>query len=139
MLSDVFAITPAHATVYVEIKGAGIEEAVVAELRRTTARCAVHSFDHAAIERVRTMAPEIPRGVLFERTPKDLSELLEVTGARDVWPAWRLIDQGLVDMLHAVGRRVIAWTVNSRDVAADLRALGVDGLCTDDVRLLEGL
>jgi glycerophosphoryl diester phosphodiesterase len=45
----------------------------------------------------------------------------------------------LVDRVHAAGGRVIAWTVNDRDAASDLIALGVDGICTDDVRLLDGL
>jgi glycerophosphoryl diester phosphodiesterase len=34
---------------------------------------------------------------------------------------------------------VIAWTVNSAAAAQQLIALGVDGLCGDDVRVFEGL
>ena len=37
---------------------------------------------------------------------------------------------------HAAGARVIAWTVNSRDVADELVKLGVDGICSDDLRPL---
>jgi glycerophosphoryl diester phosphodiesterase len=56
-----------------------------------------------------------------------------------VWPEWRLIDRTLVDQVHAANGRVIAWTVNDRAAAQELIAIGVDGLCTDDVRLLDGL
>ena len=97
--------------------------------------CAVHSFDHEAIARLRDIAPAIPRGILFEERGVDIEHAVQRTGARDVWPNFRLIDQPMVDRIHALGCRVIAWTVNSADVAADLMALGVDGLCGDDVRI----
>lgn len=135
-LSTVLASTPGHATVYVEIKGANIERAVVDVIRASGARCAVHSFDHDAIVRVREIAPEIPRGVLFENADVDILAVAQLTDARDVWPHFKLIDAGLVERIHAVRSRVIAWTVNDRDVAARLAGLGVDGLCGDDVRLL---
>jgi glycerophosphoryl diester phosphodiesterase len=85
------------------------------------------------------LAPELPRGILFDHYPADVEASMRYAGARDVWPNWRLIDQRLVSTVHAAGGRVIAWTVNGRSAAERLAALGVDGLCTDDVRLLEGL
>jgi glycerophosphoryl diester phosphodiesterase len=134
-LSQVLASTPADATVYVEIKGVGIEALVAATIRESRARCAVHSFDHSAIERMRALAPEIPRGVLFEDRVPDIAALMDRTGARDVWPHWPLVDQALVDVVHGSNGRVICWTVNDRAAAAKLAALGADGLCGDDVRV----
>jgi glycerophosphoryl diester phosphodiesterase len=138
-LSEVLAEAPVDATVYVEIKGAGIEALVAATIRESRARCAVHSFDHDAIVSMREMAPEIPRGVLFEDRVPDLAALLQRTGARDVWPHWPLVDQTLVDLVHGRGGRVICWTVNDRSAAAKLAALGVDGLCGDDVRVFDDI
>jgi glycerophosphoryl diester phosphodiesterase len=139
-LSDVLAAAPADATVYVEIKGAGIEREVADVIRSGGVRCAVHSFDHEAIVRMLEIAAEIPRGILFDDDAKSgvLSELRR-TQARDVWPNWKLIDQALVDAVHAAGGRVIAWTVNDTAIAAKLVSLGVDGLCGDDVRLFDEL
>jgi glycerophosphoryl diester phosphodiesterase len=105
-------------------------------IRGSRARCAVHSFDHGAIERMHALAPEIPRGILFDDRPADMIASIRRTGARDVWPQWRLIDRGLVEEIHRAGGRVIAWTVNDRSEAARLVGFGVDGLCSDDVRLL---
>src|SRR5690348_12389188 len=70
-LSDVLAITPADKTVYVEIKGAEIDARVIATIEQSSARCAVHSFDHAAVARCRDLAPHIPRGVLFDDSGPD--------------------------------------------------------------------
>jgi glycerophosphoryl diester phosphodiesterase len=136
-LEDVLAVAPTGTTVYVEVKGANIEEAVAAVLALSATRCAVHSFDHTAISRMRDLAPGVPRGILFDRRAPDVIASMHATGARDVWPERRLIDAALVAAVHGAGGRVIAWTVNSRRNATTLAALGVDGLCTDDVRLLD--
>jgi glycerophosphoryl diester phosphodiesterase len=133
----VLAIVPADATVYVEIKGSGIERAVSECIRNGPrgVRCAVHSFDHDAIAAMRDLAPEIPRGLLFERDTTDVLDAMARTGARDVWPHWKLVDIALVSAIHDAGGRVIVWTVNDASVAARLADMGVDGLCGDDVRL----
>ncbi|HEY9225548.1 MAG TPA: glycerophosphodiester phosphodiesterase [Gemmatimonadaceae bacterium] len=139
-LEEVFAIVPSGGTVYVEIKGRDIEQSVAETLSALPGvRCAVHSFDHDAIRRMRELAPTVPRGILFDRYPENVTAAMRDTGARDVWPEWRLIDVKLVRDVHEAGGRVIAWTVNDRDAAGELTRMGVDGLCTDDVRLLDGL
>jgi glycerophosphoryl diester phosphodiesterase len=140
-LADVLALTPASKTVYVEIKGEHIEAAVATVIGESATRCAVHSFDHDAVARLRTISPEIPRGILFDKRASADTTIRRIkeTGARDLWPRRDLIDQELLDLAHRAGVRVIAWTVNSLPEARTLVALGVDGLCTDDVRLLDTL
>lgn len=139
MLTEVLAVSPAGATVYIEIKGAGIERAVAEVLADTTTRIAVHSFDHAAIGRLREIAPAIPRGILLDDAVPDLAATMTAVGARDVWPRWTLVDASLVATVRAAGGRVIPWTVNEVAPARALVGLGVDGICTDDVRLLDQL
>ena len=82
------------------------------------------------------VAPNVPRGILFDSAPRDVVGDMHHTGARDVWPKWTLINRSLVDTVHNAGGRVIAWTVNTRDAIDRLTLMGVDGICTDDVRLL---
>jgi glycerophosphoryl diester phosphodiesterase len=138
-LRSVLEAIPASATAYVEIKGVGIENVVAETLANVPVRCAVHSFDHGTIERMREIAPKVARGVLFDGSLASLNDVLARSAARDVWPHWKLVDQALVNRVHARGCRVIAWTVNSREEARRLAAFGVDGICSDDVRLLEEL
>ena len=135
-LGDVLTLVGDRADVYVELKGVGIEEIVTSTIRTGAARCAVHSFDHGAIVRMASLLSDVPRGLLFEEYPLDPAGAMRAAGARDVWPHWRLIDSRLVERVHDVGGRVIAWTVNDRADAAALFALGVDAVCTDDVRLI---
>jgi len=138
-LRAVLEAVPASATAYVEIKARGIEQELSDTLASVPVRCAVHSFDHATIERMREVAPKVARGVLFDGSLATLNDVLARSAARDVWPHWKLVDQALVNRVHARGCRLIPWTVNSREDARRLAALGVDGICSDDVRLLDDL
>jgi glycerophosphoryl diester phosphodiesterase len=138
-LAEVLALVGERAVVYVELKGARIEREAVAVIRQHGARCAVHSFDHAAVARVAEIAPDLRRGLLFSRHPGDPTAALEAAGARDAWPEWPLVDDAFVERVHRIGGAVIAWTVNDAAAARRLSAMGVDGICTDDVRLLSDL
>ena len=98
------------------------------------ATCAVHSFDHAAIANVRMIAPDIPRGLLFERgDAESMIAQMRSHEARDLWPHAAFIDADLIAAAHAAALRVVAWTVNDSSVAVRLAAAGIDALCTDDV------
>jgi glycerophosphoryl diester phosphodiesterase len=124
------------AELFVEIKGVGIEREVAAVLADHHGPSAIHSFDHATIRRLARLDRRLRLGLLFEERVPDAAALLEANGARDAWPHYSVVDGRLVDAVHAAGGRVIAWTVNDRGEVARLSALGVDGLCTDDVSLV---
>lgn len=136
-LRDTLALVGGRATVYVEIKGTGIEQLVVDAVRAGDATCAIHSFDHAAIGRVRELAPEIPRGLLFEAGGATaVIDAMRQYAARDVWPTAGIVDRALVEATHQAGMRVVAWTVDDSALAERLAGIGVDALCTDDVPLI---
>jgi glycerophosphoryl diester phosphodiesterase len=135
-LEQVLAFAAGRAMVYVELKGREVEERTIGVIRGSHAACAVHSFDHAAVARAATIAPELRRGILFDAYPVDVARSMRNASALDVWPQWELIDASLVERVHAAGGHVIAWTVNGTADAERLIALGVDGLCGDDIRLL---
>jgi glycerophosphoryl diester phosphodiesterase len=124
--------------VYVEIKGRGIEEAVVATLGSAPSarRVAVHSFDHRAVARTRALEPGIVAGVLVTSYLIDATGTLRAAGARDYWQEWSMIDEDLVRAVHAANGRVIAWTVNEPEDARHLATMGVDGICTDMLQII---
>ena len=142
-LDDLLAAIGIRAVAYVEIKGIGIEDAVASVIDESGAHCAVHSFDHAAIARSARAHPHIPRGILLDRDTFDpvnaLRRALPATQPRDVWPHFSLVSEAFMETARSHELRVIPWTVNAPDVAARLVALGVAGICTDDVRLLTAL
>jgi glycerophosphoryl diester phosphodiesterase len=142
-LDDVLEAIGDTAAVYIELKGRGIERGVIDVARKHGRRYAMHSFDHAAIERVAELAPDIPRGVLLDKgtanAPGALRRAVQQTRARDAWPHWSLVTEDFIAEARTLGVRVLVWTVNSPDVATRLLDLGVDGICTDDVRILANL
>ncbi|MBC7843569.1 MAG: glycerophosphodiester phosphodiesterase [Gemmatimonadaceae bacterium] len=120
-------------TVYVEVKARGIETPVVECLaRHPDRRAAVHSFDHRVAKSIHARSAR-PAGVLTDSYLIDAAHALRMADARDFWPHREIVDQALVDAIHAAGGRVIAWTVNDLAEARRLCRLGVDGLCSDVV------
>lgn len=138
-LHDVLDLVGIRARVYVEVKAPNIESLVCDVLAAHTCEVAVHSFDHRISSKVRSLAPRLPVGVLMSSYLIDPSLPISLTGARDLWQQWELIDRELVDRAHAAGGRVVAWTVNDVPDAARLAAIGVDALCTDVTRDLTAL
>jgi glycerophosphoryl diester phosphodiesterase len=130
-LDELLAIVPVGSTIYVEVKANGIEDQVVASIRSSGRTCAVHSFDHRISRRLHDLAPEIPVGILQTSYPVDPLQPMRDAGARDLWQHWELLDEALVDRVHADGRRVIAWTVNDGRIARRFIDWGVDGICSD--------
>lgn len=136
-LAEVCALAGSRATLFVEIKGEGIETLVVDAL--TVHRCdiAIHSFDHAMIARLAAASCPFRLGILFEHHVRDVEGSMARTGALDVWPNFALVDRALVDAVHSRGGRVIPWTVNDAAVARRLASAGVDGLCGDDITIFD--
>jgi glycerophosphoryl diester phosphodiesterase len=50
----------------------------------------------------------------------------------------RAVTRATVERCHELGVAVFAWTVNEAVVALRLDELGVDGVITDDPRILTG-
>ena len=142
-LQDVLEMVGDRATIYIELKGAGVETPAIVTARKYGRRFAMHSFDHAAVERVAAAAPDIPRGVLLDRDTHQATQAMRAavarTRARDVWPHWSLVDVPFMHEARTLGVRVIVWTVNSEGTARTLRDLGAYGLCTDDLSVLATL
>ncbi|MBL0939646.1 MAG: glycerophosphodiester phosphodiesterase [Gemmatimonadaceae bacterium] len=131
-LESVFELIGTRATVYVEVKGRGLEEEVARLLDRfPQVDSAVHAFDHRIPARVRALRPQTPIGLLSTSYPLSLMSFLAGSGARTLWQHVEQIDEALVLEAHTLGVEIMAWTANDTPHARQLAAWGVDGLCTD--------
>jgi glycerophosphoryl diester phosphodiesterase len=74
-----------------------------------------------------TLRARLP-GLVRRRAPR--------LGVWAVWAYHPLITRRLVQAAHAAGVRLIAWTVDDPERIRELAALGVDGICSNDPRLL---
>ena len=132
-LDEVIEAVGHRLRIYCELKGTNTAQGATKALSSLGDRAAVHSFDHRMVAEAARLAPDLARGVLETSYHRDPCFALRDVGARDLWQQESLIDAALVDAVHRSGGRVIAWTVNDASRAADLAALGVDGLCGDDI------
>ncbi len=89
--------------------------------RRVVARPAVV----AALELMRRRFPRIAR----RRAPE--------IGASAIWIFHRLASAQLAAVTSELGIELIAWTVDDAEAIARLRGLGVDGIVSNDPRLLQ--
>jgi glycerophosphoryl diester phosphodiesterase len=134
-LIELWEMVAGRAELFVEIKGANIEDLVLGALAGYEGPVAIHSFDHAMIQRLHEDRAPYPLGVLFEEGTAGVAAAMDDFGASDVWPHYPLVDAELLETVHARGGRVIPWTVNDPARAVLLAALGVDALCGDDVSI----
>lgn len=70
------------------------------------------------------------------RLPRLARERLPELDAAAIWVFHALITEPLVEAVHDVGSELIAWTVDDPLRIRALRAIGVDGICSNDPRLL---
>ena len=92
-------------------------------------RIHVHAFDHRIIARLGQRRPALSRGILSASYPIDPVGPARAVGATVLWQEHHLIDAALVERCSEAGVRVIAWTVNTRQDAERVAALGVHGVC----------
>lgn len=135
-LGAVCDLVAGRCELFVELKGAGVETIVADELDRYAGAAAIHSFDHAAIRRLHASGSRLRLGILLEHAVADVDLLMAETGAMDVWPHASLATAPLIEAVHRHDGRVLVWTVNDPRDARELIRLGVDGVCSDDVRTL---
>jgi len=81
------------------------------------------------VRRLGESQPELRRGILLSAYLDDPVGALHAVGATTLWQEWQLVDQDLVQRVHAIGGQIIAWTVNEIGDLERLVRLGVDGLC----------
>lgn len=104
-------------------------------------RVEIQSFDWRTLPLVRRAEPSIPLVALYdEQAPGDPLIGALTVGADAVSPDYRLVTgTPYVDRAHALGLKVIPWTVNDADTMREQIGYGVDGIITDYPTALRGV
>ena len=149
-----------------DLKIAGREDEVVAALdqRDLLGRAMVSTMELASLAYLREAAPALDRGWTLPKARRDwassrllrpaylagaaalrarLPRMIREQGPKlGVWAVWvyhPLITARLVEAAHGAGIAVVAWTVDDPSRIAALATLGIDGIVSNDPRLLAGL
>jgi glycerophosphoryl diester phosphodiesterase len=149
--------------VQVDIKVRGLEAGVVEALRRHTLleRSFVSSFSLPILAAFAGIEPGLPRsftypedrlGVTSSRVlgpaarpalatlrallPRRLPRWLRVAGASAATLNWAVVTRAAIEVCHNRGVAVYAWTVNEHVLATTLVESGIDGIISDDPRII---
>jgi glycerophosphoryl diester phosphodiesterase len=139
-LREVFQNIADHMLINIELKtiirsSIALSEAVVSLVRelKNVRRVFVSSFSPMALRHVRSIAPEIPVGLILAPTePKWLRILFSRMVSYDtLYPHRNLVDEEMIQRQHTEGNRVVVWTLNEPAQIEKFVGFGVDGLVTD--------
>lgn len=130
-LGEVLELCLGHLDVNIELKGPDTAEPV-SEFLNTyhhsqVDRLLLSSFDHDELSRA---DPRYRRGPLFGNQG-DYLGIAQDLGAYAIHCHQRLVNQSMLDTLHAASLKVFAYTVNDPKRIAALRSLGLDGVFTN--------
>jgi len=133
---QVFERYAASAYLNIELKVTGLEGRI-AELLETyppTKGFMVSSFLPEAVRAMHMLAPQVPMGYICRR--KDLLKQWRKLPITHVVLHHSLITAEFIAELRAEKKQIFVWTVNQREEIEAMAALGVDGIISDDTRVL---
>jgi glycerophosphoryl diester phosphodiesterase len=150
--------------VLVDVKLPGLEQGVVAALGRhgLLDRSFVSSFSLGILRRFATLEPALPRSLTYPEDRRGVSERpliapfvrpslavlrrlvparlprwLDASGARAVTLNAAVVSPRAVEVCHRLGVAVYVWTVDEAALATTLVETGIDGIITNDPRILQ--
>lgn len=146
-----------------DIKLIGREEEIVAAVQRygLLERARVSTMNTETLAAIRALEPELRLGwtyplarraydrsallrplvaaalaVMRSRFPAEARRRVPAIGVGSIWLYHRLASPAIVAVARDLGIELICWTVDDAARIAELRALGVDGIVSNDPRLL---
>lgn len=135
-LADVLRDFAPRAFLDIELKVAGLEE-TTAELLRAYPPARgffVSSFLPEVIERLHRIDEHLPLGLICD-SPRQLAGWTSVPGSA-LFLQRGLVTASLIDALHQAGKQVFVWSVNREREMRQFAELGVEGIVSDDTKLL---
>jgi glycerophosphoryl diester phosphodiesterase len=149
--------------VQLDVKAPGIEAAVIEALRRSNlfGRAFLSSCSLATLAAFAQLAPHVPRAVIYPEDrfgisgspilrpggrpafaamrallPRRLPHWLRGVGASAATLNWRVVTPAAIAACHTAGAAVYVWTVNDPLVVQTLVQRDIDGIISDDPRIL---
>src|SRR5579864_2449712 len=133
---DVVARYHASAFLDIELKVPGLERLAAAALKENWPErgFVVSSFLPEVVLAMHAEDAAVPLGLICE-TREQLLRWTELPITYAI-PDRKLVDENLVQELQRAGKKILVWTVNSRAEMEKFRDWGLEGIISDDTRLL---
>ena len=135
-LEDVLDRYAHTAFLNIEIKVRGMERLVAKAVKRVRPQRGyfISSFLPSVVLNLHVIDSTLVLGALAQ-TRWQLRRWNKLPAAYIV-PHYRMLSPRLIEKLHAAGKQVVTWTVNDPRKMQRAAAMGVDGIISDDTKLL---
>jgi len=135
-LPDVLERYRQRAFLDIELKVAGMEAEVIRLLKQFPPMkgVLVSSFLPEVVEALAKISEEYPLGYICKR-PSEVNRWKQLPISHAVLH-YNVVPDALIDELAAAGKKLIVWTVNDELELKRFAGLGVDGIISDDTRLM---
>jgi glycerophosphoryl diester phosphodiesterase len=120
----------------IELKVPGLEPKVLAMLRQYPPAFdyVVSSFLADVLMELKARSALIPLGLICDK--RSMLEHWQKVPVDYLIAHESLLEQSLVEAVHAAHRKILVWTVNDEKSMLRLASWGVDGIISDDTQLL---
>ncbi|MET3318594.1 UNVERIFIED_ORG: glycerophosphoryl diester phosphodiesterase [Peribacillus simplex] len=111
----------------------GIEQNIIDLIRkyRMEDRVILSSFNHQSIEKVKMLAPELERALLFEGLPENFEEILRDKKESGFHPDKNSLTPAISEKAKKLGYKIRPWVANNKADIIRLAEMDVDVIMTD--------
>lgn len=111
----------------------GIEQKIIDLIRkyRMEDRVILSSFNHQSIEKVKMLAPELERALLFEGLPENFEEILHDKKESGFHPDKNSLTPAISEKAKKLGYKIRPWVANNKADIIRLAEMDVDVIMTD--------
>jgi len=136
-LEEVLEFVGKRVKILVELKETGIEEKVLGLIREKglMENVIIISFHEDALRKIRELNDEVATGLIYVRHKNPIQAALTLK-AEYLLPLYRFTHSANIRKAHENGLKVIVWTINKEEEAAEYRKKGVDGITSDSPDIL---
>jgi glycerophosphoryl diester phosphodiesterase len=131
-LEEVLSFLDKKVRVFIELKEAGIEDQVLEIIRKQglLKNVVVVSFLEDALKKVRDLDPEIETGLIYAKHKNPVKTALQLK-AQWLLALYRFTHTANVQEAHENCLKILVWTVNTAEEAAEMAKKGVDAIASD--------
>jgi glycerophosphoryl diester phosphodiesterase len=136
-LEEVIEFVKDKVRLIIELKEEGTEDKVVELIKRYNmfASAYIISFWHMLVKKIKEMDSRIKTGVLLVGCPVDAC-IARSASADALVMNYAFVNKELVDKAHQEGLKVFIWNIDDRDMLRPYVDMGVDGIGSNDPRIL---
>jgi glycerophosphoryl diester phosphodiesterase len=123
--------------IVIELKETGVENQVLSLVRQNELQenVIIVSFIEETLQKVRELDDEVETGLLYVKHKNPVKAASELK-ASYLLPFYKFTHTTNVKKAHENGLKIIVWTINKPEEAAEYKKKGVDGIASDKPDIL---